>query len=52
MVAIREEELLPDGHKIVIFIDQFEQWLHARRAEPNPELVQACGTATGDACRR
>ncbi len=41
IVAIREEELLPEGHKIVVFIDQFEQWLHARRAEPNPELVQA-----------
>ena len=41
IVAIREEELLPKGHKIVVFIDQFEQWLHARRAEPNPELAQA-----------
>jgi len=41
VMAIREEGLLPGEEKIAIFLDQFEQWLHARRAEPAAALVQA-----------
>lgn len=33
--------------KIVIIIDQFEQWLHANRAEPDAELVQALRQCDG-----
>lgn len=29
------------GKKLLIVIDQFEQWLHAKRAEADTELVQA-----------
>lgn len=30
-----------DGHKTVVVLDQFEQWLHAHRAEHDSELVNA-----------
>ena len=33
--------------KIVIIIDQFEQWLHAHRAEPDAELVRALRQCDG-----
>jgi hypothetical protein len=29
------------GQKVLIVLDQFEQWLHARRGQDNTELVQA-----------
>jgi len=37
------------GHnpKVVIIIDQFEQWLHAHRSEPDAELVQALRQCDG-----
>ena len=37
------------GHhqKVVIIIDQFEQWLHAHRAEPDAELVIALRQCDG-----
>jgi len=37
------------GHhqKVVIIIDQFEQWLHAHRAEPDAELVKALRQCDG-----
>ena len=35
------------GNKIVIIIDQFEQWLHAHRAEDNAELVRALRQCDG-----
>ncbi len=35
------------GKKVVIIIDQFEQWLHAHRAEPDAELVQALRQCDG-----
>lgn len=35
------------GHKIVIIIDQFEQWLHAHRAETDAELVKALRQCDG-----
>jgi formylglycine-generating enzyme required for sulfatase activity len=31
----------PGGGKVVVVLDQFEQWLHARRAEQHTELVRA-----------
>ena len=34
-------------HTVVIIIDQFEQWLHAHRAEPDAELVKALRQCDG-----
>jgi serine/threonine protein kinase len=36
-----------NGYKVVIFIDQFEQWLHAHRTESDPELVTALRQCDG-----
>ncbi|MCA9050923.1 MAG: serine/threonine-protein kinase, partial [Planctomycetaceae bacterium] len=33
--------------KVVIIIDQFEQWLHAHRSEPDAELIQALRQCDG-----
>ena len=41
MVELRRGRELPAGQKIVIVIDQFEQWLHARQGAENTELIQA-----------
>jgi serine/threonine protein kinase len=41
LAALRRGGGVPVGKKVLIVLDQFEQWLHARRAEENTELVQA-----------
>lgn len=38
---------LPAGKKVVLVLDQFEQWLHARHDTANPELVQALRQCDG-----
>jgi serine/threonine protein kinase len=38
---------LGDGHKVVVVMDQFEQWLHARRAEAETDLVHALRQCDG-----
>src|SRR5262249_39094984 len=35
------------GQKVLLVLDQFEQWLHARRGEENTELVQALRQCDG-----
>jgi len=35
------------GRKVVMIVDQFEQWLHAHRAEPDAELVKALRQCDG-----
>ncbi|MEI8384318.1 MAG: serine/threonine-protein kinase, partial [Planctomycetota bacterium] len=35
------------GKKVVIILDQFEQWLHARKEEENTELVEALRQCDG-----
>ena len=35
------------GKKVVIVLDQFEQWLHAKKEEENTELVQALRQCDG-----
>jgi serine/threonine protein kinase/formylglycine-generating enzyme required for sulfatase activity len=35
------------GKKVLLVVDQFEQWLHARRGEQNTELVQALRQCDG-----
>jgi eukaryotic-like serine/threonine-protein kinase len=41
LAALRRGRYLESGQKVLLVLDQFEQWLHARRNEENTELVQA-----------
>ena len=41
LAALRRGQGIPPGKKLVIVIDQFEQWLHTNLDVPNNELVQA-----------
>ena len=41
LAALRRGQGIPPGKKLVIVIDQFEQWLHANLEVPNNELIQA-----------
>ncbi len=40
LAALRRGQGLPDGKKVLIVLDQFEQWLHVQ-TEENSELTQA-----------
>ncbi len=46
-MLLRRGGALADGQKVVVVMDQFEQWLHARRAEPETELVHALRQCDG-----
>jgi len=48
LTALRRGQGLPAGKKVLIVIDQFEQWLHAKKEAPNSELVQAIRQCDGD----
>ena len=39
---------LRPGQKVLLVLDQFEQWLHARRGEENTELVAALRQCDGE----
>jgi eukaryotic-like serine/threonine-protein kinase len=41
MAGLREGRWTTGGRKTLVILDQFEQWLHARRGEHNTQLVQA-----------
>src|ERR1019366_6322554 len=41
LAALRRGHYLPTGKKVVLVLDQFEQWLHVKGADANTELVQA-----------
>ena len=41
LAGLRRGTGLPAGKKVLIVLDQFEQWLHAKRSEQHIELVQA-----------
>src|SRR5215470_11119476 len=41
LAALRRGQGVPGGKKVLVVLDQFEQWLHARRDEETTELVQA-----------
>ena len=45
--ALRQGQGLLDGQKVLIVLDQFEQWLHARKDEQNSELTQALRQCDG-----
>jgi formylglycine-generating enzyme required for sulfatase activity len=52
VAALRRGQAVPPGHKVLIVLDQFEQWLHARRvgsiSDRCPELVQAVRQCDGE----
>jgi hypothetical protein len=39
--ALRDGRTIPPGQKVLLVLDQFEQWLHAKRGENEPQLLQA-----------
>jgi serine/threonine protein kinase/formylglycine-generating enzyme required for sulfatase activity len=47
LTALRQGQNLPTGKKVLLVLDQFEQWLDARRGEENPDLVQALRQCDG-----
>ncbi|MGN6547862.1 MAG: protein kinase domain-containing protein [Aureliella sp.] len=44
---MRESEQVRDGKKVLIVIDQFEQWLQAWQANPDDEIVNALRQCDG-----
>jgi len=47
LAAIRRGKGLPAGRKLLIVIDQFEQWLHTVHEQERPELVRALRQCDG-----
>jgi serine/threonine protein kinase/formylglycine-generating enzyme required for sulfatase activity len=47
LAALRRGQGIPAGKKLLIVLDQFEQWLHARRDQPDTALVQALRQCDG-----
>lgn len=47
LAALRRGQGVPAGKKVLVILDQFEQWLHAHRGEQNSELVQALRQCDG-----
>jgi formylglycine-generating enzyme required for sulfatase activity len=47
VAELRQGRGLPQGKKVLLVLDQFEQWLHARRQEENTELVRALRQCDG-----
>ncbi len=47
IAALRRQQGLPAGKKVLIVLDQFEQWLHAKKTDTDTELVQALRQCDG-----
>ncbi len=47
LVALRRGPGVPVGKKVLIVLDQFEQWLHAKKEEENTDLIQALRQCDG-----
>jgi serine/threonine protein kinase/formylglycine-generating enzyme required for sulfatase activity len=47
LAALRRGQGIPVGKKVLVVLDQFEQWLHAKKAEGNTDLVQALRQCDG-----
>jgi hypothetical protein len=47
LAALRRGQGVPACKKVLIVLDQFEQWLHAKKDEENAELVQALRQCDG-----
>jgi formylglycine-generating enzyme required for sulfatase activity len=48
VTSLRHGTGLGQGQKVLVVLDQFEQWLHARRSKDNTELVQALRQCDGE----
>jgi formylglycine-generating enzyme required for sulfatase activity len=48
IAALRRGEGLGRRQQVLVVLDQFEQWLHARRREQDPELARALRQCDGD----
>ncbi|MDB5386946.1 MAG: stkP 5 [Planctomycetaceae bacterium] len=47
LAALRRGQGIPGGKKILIVLDQFEQWLHDKKEEEDTELVQSLRQCEG-----
>ena len=47
LAALRLGQGIANGKKVLMVLDQFEQWLHANKDKANPELVQALRQCDG-----
>ncbi len=48
LAKLRRGRVLPPGRKVLLVLDQFEQWLFARWGEQNTELVTALRQCDGE----
>ena len=48
LANLRRGRILPPERKVLLVLDQFEQWLHARRSGENTELVAALRHCDGE----
>jgi eukaryotic-like serine/threonine-protein kinase len=48
LASLRRGRILPPERKVLLVLDQFEQWLFARRGEENTELVAALRHCDGE----
>ena len=48
LASLRRGRNLPPERKVLLILDQFEQWLHARRGDENTELVVALRHCDGE----
>ena len=48
LARLRKGRVLPPERKVLLVLDQFEQWLFARRGEENTELVAALRQCDGE----
>ena len=48
LASLRRGRVLPAERKVLLVLDQFEQWLHAKRGEENTELVAALRQCDGE----
>jgi formylglycine-generating enzyme required for sulfatase activity len=48
LAALRQGRFIKRGHKVLLVLDQFEQWLHSRHHEENTKLVQALRQCDGE----
>jgi serine/threonine protein kinase/formylglycine-generating enzyme required for sulfatase activity len=47
LAAIRRRESMAAGKKLLLVVDQFEQWLHAQGSEPDSKLLAALRQCDG-----
>ena len=48
LANLRRGRILPPERKVLLVVDQFEQWLHARKSVENTELVAALRHCDGE----